>query len=305
MATIAFGSTPTPGAARRRRPPWPRLGALAAVALGVALLHALVLLPWYSNWGATPAEVARAMPGDELAPDAAYVSTRAVTIDAPPEAVWPWLVQMGQGRGGLYSYELLENLAGSDLHNADRIHPEWQRLAVGDAIRPVPEGYLGLAESPKYTVVAIEPNRALVLAVFGTFLLDPVDGRTTRLIMRGRSPSAADAMEPFSFIMARRMLLGIRERAEGAPRPAALDHAEVLTWAVAFGAAAVAAARVVARRRWAGSFLLLVWRPPLWVGLALDAGLVVALLRTRRAESAGRPSAARRSPIRPRGVSGA
>jgi hypothetical protein len=138
------------------------------------------------------------------------VTTWAVTIHAPPAAIWPWIVQMGQGRGGLYSYELLENLAGSDLHNADRIHPEWQHLAVGDAIRPVPEGYLGLADSPKYTVAAIEPNRFLVLDGFVTFVLSPPDAQATRVIVRGNSASAFAAMEPFNFIMGRRMLLGIK-----------------------------------------------------------------------------------------------
>jgi hypothetical protein len=294
MAMIAGDSTHRVASTLRWSQALPRLGALAAVTLGVALIHAGILIPWYTNWGATQAEIDRTIPGDDLLPEAGYVTTRAVTINAPPGAIWPWLVQMGQGRGGLYSYELLENLAGSDLHNADRIHPEWQQLNVGDAIRPVPEGYMGQADSPKYTVMAIEPNRSLVLAVFGTFLLEPIDEHSTRLIMRGRSASALDAMEPFSFVMARRMLVGIKERAEGTPPLGILDSLEALSWTVAFAISVLAGIWVIVRRRWGSPFmlmlaaiasllLLLVSRPPLWFGLLLDLGLVIALLRTVRA----------------------
>lgn len=76
----------------------------------------------------------RTLPGDELAPYPAIQSTRAITIAAPPSAVWPWIVQMGQGRGGLYSYERLEKMAGSQIRNANRITPEWQNLKAGDSI---------------------------------------------------------------------------------------------------------------------------------------------------------------------------
>jgi hypothetical protein len=85
----------------------------------------------YNRWGATDAEVAAAMPGDELVPDPQLGYTRAITIDAPPEDVWPWLVQMGQGRGGLYSYDGLENLVGCDIHSADRVIADFQQLAAG------------------------------------------------------------------------------------------------------------------------------------------------------------------------------
>lgn len=291
MATISTGTPATQG----RTPPWRRLlrrlGLLAGVILGAIVLYVWVLQPWTMHWGATPAEIQQTWPGDT--PAAPYVTTWAVTIHAPPETIWPWIAQMGQGRGGLYSYELLENLAGSDLHNADRIHPEWQHIAVGDVIRPVPEGYLGLAESPTYTVVAVEPNRFLVLDGFVTFALAPIDAETTRLIARGNSPSPLDAMEPFNFIMGRRMLLGIKERAEGTLRAPAWDSAEVLTWMVAFAAAVVAGVRVLVRRQWAAPLaillgatavlLILIYaRPPLGGGVLLDASLVVALVWTRR-----------------------
>lgn len=274
------------------RPGWrhllQRLGLLIAVTLAVGLVYVLVIEPWHMNWGATAAEIGQSWPGDK--PDAPYVTTHAVTIFAPPEAIWPWIIQMGQGRGGLYSYEFLENLAGSDLHNADRIHPEWQHLEVGDAIRPVPEGYLGLADSPRYTVAAIEPNRFLVLDVFGTFILDPIDEQTTRLIVRQNANSALEAMEPFNFIMGRRMMLGLKERAEGSLRPAGWDVVEVGLWAVAFIASVVAGSWVLVQRRWRQPFVLLAGaiaillfvffgRPPLWISLLLDVTILVALGR--------------------------
>ena len=91
-----------------------------------------VFTPWQRNWGATEEEVAMSLPGDELTPPPVEQNTRAITIAAPPEQVWPWLVQMGADRGGFYSYAWLENLFGLKIHNADRIVDDWQQLAVGD-----------------------------------------------------------------------------------------------------------------------------------------------------------------------------
>ena len=264
-----------------------RLGLLAAVTVGVGLVYLLVIEPWHMNWGATAAEIQQTWPGDK--PNAHYVTTHAVTIQAPPEAIWPWIVQMGQGRGGLYSYELLENLAGSDLHNADRLHPEWQHLEVGDAIRPVPEGYLGLTDSPKYTVVAIKPNQFLVLDLFGTFILEPINEQATRLIVRQNGNSALEAMEPFNFIMGWRMMLGIKERVEGSLRPSLFDVVEVALWAVAFIASGLAGLWVLVQREWQRPFvalvsviaillLLIFGRPPLWVSILLDMSIFIALV---------------------------
>jgi hypothetical protein len=151
------------------------------------------------------------------------VSTRAITIQAPVSAVWPWLVQMGQGRGGLYTYERLENLAGCDMHNASRIIPEYQLLEVGDKVRLVPEG-----REPYFVVSAIEPGRAIVLSgddpptTWG-FILEPVDENTTRLIVRWRQdyePTFGNVLgwrvftDPITFVMERKMLQGIKVRAE-------------------------------------------------------------------------------------------
>ena len=95
------------------------------------------------------------MPGDELVSRPMMGYTRAITIDAPPDDVWPWLVQIGQGRGGLYSFDGLENLVGCDIHSADRILPDFQRLEVGDLIRLGPPGY------PCFRVAQVEPGCVL------------------------------------------------------------------------------------------------------------------------------------------------
>lgn len=107
------------------------------------------------RWGATAEEVGATLPGDDLIPDACLVATRAISIPTPPAQVWPWIVQLGQGRGGFYTYDVLENLAGCDIHSAAGIVPEWQHLEVGDSIRLHPT--LGME------VAAVDPPRSLVL----------------------------------------------------------------------------------------------------------------------------------------------
>lgn len=196
----------------------------------------------YNRWGATDEELARPMPGDELVVDPKLTYTRAITIDAPPEDVWPWLVQYGQGRGGFYSYDAVENLIGCDIHSTDKILPEHQHLAVGDLIRSG-----GRDTFPCWIVMQVDPPSTLVLQGAGTpaevdvpeivdevpergyvastwqWLLEPVDdGRRTRLIVRQRctySPNQSvlwHVIEPLNFVMERKMLLGIKARAEAA-----------------------------------------------------------------------------------------
>ncbi|MFI7662305.1 SRPBCC family protein [Micromonospora parva] len=174
------------------------------------------------TWGATTGEVAATLPGDELLADPDIVSTRAVTIDAPPKAVWPWLVQMGSGRGGAYTYDWIENLFGLDMHSADEILPQFQHLAIGDEL---PLGKSG----PAMRVEVLDPERTLVFrsadgAWVWAFHLRP-DRTGTRLISRNRIVLAGRprpariayrlVMEPGSLVMERRMLLGIKQRAEG------------------------------------------------------------------------------------------
>jgi hypothetical protein len=195
------------------------LATAAGTAAALETTRRLVRTP-VLTWGATEEEAGRSLPGDELLEDPAVVSTRAITIDAPPSAVWPWLVQMGSGRGGAYTYDWIENLFGLGMHSAERINPEWQNLAVGDVI-PGKESLQGMR------VEVLDPERALVSrSEDGTwvwaFVLEDLGGRT-RLLSRNRiampDPSPGDrigmaVMEPGSLVMERKMLHGIKERAE-------------------------------------------------------------------------------------------
>jgi len=198
------------------------LKTLTAVIGGVGALAAYVLLirPWHLKWGATEEELKMPLPGDELVKHPKLNATHAITINAPVAEVWPWLVQVGQKRGGFYSYTWLENLVGCEMSNADQIVPEWQDLKVGDEVWLHPK-------APPLKVLAMEPGRAIVLENSWTFVLHPIDDHTTRLIIRGRgdfNPDLKNALlnfllwrgvfEPAHFIMERRMMLGIKERAE-------------------------------------------------------------------------------------------
>lgn len=194
----------------------------ALVMLPVVLLYWFPLRRWFARWGTTPDDLTRVMAGDDVIVNPTHSATHAVTVDAPPEAIWPWLVQMGYQRGGLYSYDWLDRLFGFlDRPSADRVLPEFQHLAVGDRIR--------LGPREELTVTAVEPGRALVLSYNAhdmewvwQFGLYPLDNKRTRLVTRGteRMPKtpggelAMLVMEPAAFIMTRRMLLGLKQRAE-------------------------------------------------------------------------------------------
>jgi len=202
-----LGIRPSCAAERRFRP-------IAPLGVGMAAAYLLAIRPWLRRWGATDDERERTLPGDELVPDPAIDSTWSVTIDAPAEEVWPWLAQIGQDRGGFYSYAWLENLVGCELRNADRIHPEWQQRTVGEIVPLHPTFGLRLAH--------FEPGRALVLEGWGPFVVEPIDDHRTRLISRSRVPKGWTAisyellLEIPHFVMQRKMLLGIKERAERA-----------------------------------------------------------------------------------------
>ncbi|HEY7408778.1 MAG TPA: hypothetical protein VH638_10985, partial [Gemmatimonadaceae bacterium] len=205
-----------------------RVAQLIAVVALAYLAGALALRPWHMRWGTTRAERGMALPGDELAPGARYKIDHAVTIIAPADSVWPWLAQLGQDRGGFYSYTWLENLIGADVHNASRIVPAWQERHEGELVRAVPPDWLGgrFGRDIGWRIARLEPGRAMVLEGWGAFVLVPVDARTTRMIVRTRgdgrpslggtvlAPLGLLIFEPAHFIMQRRMLLGIKERAE-------------------------------------------------------------------------------------------
>ncbi|MDR1150879.1 MAG: hypothetical protein LBK72_00135 [Bifidobacteriaceae bacterium] len=188
---------------------------------------------WQRGWGATTSEQTRDLPGDDLVPYPRAQATRAIGIAAPPMAVWPWLVQLGQGRGGFYAYDGVANLAGADIHSADAIIPEWQHLAVGDTIAIYPGGDL-------LEVKALTPPRTLVLFADTTLPPDAADDGApsfrfswsfvveqegpadARLAVRERYAwdragltAGLRALQWVSFAMTRKMLRGIKARAEG------------------------------------------------------------------------------------------
>jgi hypothetical protein len=191
--------------------------ARAAATIGAAFLYPKLLRKPILTWGATADEAAARLPGDELLEDADGVATRAITINAPPSAVWPWIAQMGPSpRGGAYTYDWIENLLGLNMHSADRVLPNYQHPRVGDGF-----GYGANQMSFKI----VEPEHVLATqSVDGnwvwTFVLEEQDGKT-RLISRNRFrlPRLKDKlgmipMEPGSLIMERKMLVGIKQRAE-------------------------------------------------------------------------------------------
>lgn len=215
----------------------PALVGAAALSVVTARFSAL-------HWGATTEESREPLPGDELIPAPGLVATRAITIEAVPEEVWPWVVQIGADRGGFYSYDRLENLAGCKLRSAAAVVPEWQHLAPGDLVRLHPQVAL--------TVVSVEPAHSLVLRAAappdrdGAWAGTPPDGirpgavpsdapydftwafvlhrhphAATRLITRERfgythrwSPLLVEPVSAASSLMSQKMLRGIRDRAE-------------------------------------------------------------------------------------------
>jgi hypothetical protein len=189
----------------------------ALVALGGATLYEKVLRRRILTWGATADEAEAHLPGDELLDAADGVATRAISIDAPVADVWPWVAQMGPSpRGGAYTYDWIENLLGLDMHSADSVLPEYQHPRVGDGF--------GFGAN-RMTFQLVEPQHVLAMRSADgnwvwSFVLDDRDGKT-RLISRNRFrlPRLRDRigmlpMEPGSLLMERKMLYGIKERAE-------------------------------------------------------------------------------------------
>jgi hypothetical protein len=208
--------------------PTPLEDVAAALSIAVLLVTSPLLRPLYSRWGLSAEEAAHPLPGDEIAPGANLVTTRAITIHAPASKVWPWLAQIGQEKGALYSFERLENLAKCQMKNAGRIVPEWQNTQVGDNVRLGPKGY------PLFRIVGMQPGRALLMQACDPvkeqpgpaswcLILEEVDAHTTRLWTRNRNryePTFGNSLmwrvivDPIAFIMERQMLIGIKRRAE-------------------------------------------------------------------------------------------
>ena len=207
--------------------------AAGAAVLGSTAAYVLAIRPWQLRWGATDEERDATLAGDDLIPTPDLMATRAITAHTSADQVWPWIAQLGQGRGGFYSYDVLENLVGCHIHSADRVVPEWQDLKVGDQVKLHPEVGLGVA--------VVEPGRALVLRggvpmgavpppynfTWAFVLREQPDG-TTRLLVRERyaytqrwTPLLVEPVAAVSFVMSQRLLRGIRDRAERAGRPTA------------------------------------------------------------------------------------
>jgi hypothetical protein len=180
---------------------------------------------WHLRWGATDAEVAAAMPGDEIDPEPSFSATRAITIQAPPAKVWPWIVQIGTGRAGFYSYDLFDNAARP---SADHILPQCQSIRVGDWV-PMSSK---VNQTTGFKVQAFQPNQWLLWAKphsTWAWQLTPIDGGGTRLVTRlkenydWRSPGLAlftvILFEVGDFPMMRKLLLGVKSRAEGTAEP--------------------------------------------------------------------------------------
>lgn len=187
---------------------------------------------YFRDWGTTKAESGGALPGDELVREPVLQATEGIWIDAPVEKVWPWLLQMGQNRGGLYSYEKLENAVGLHYRNADELHPEWQHLEIGDMVRLVPKGWLGLREGVTLRVADIADQRTLVLRgepsrlpwdVVWSFHLIPHWDDRCRLLIRSRlalrhpgEVATAELVGPARALITRGILVGVKRRVESA-----------------------------------------------------------------------------------------
>ena len=212
-------------------------GLAVGTVTAVAAVGAILLVRRASlRWGATDDELRLMLPGDDQLPHPDLMATRGISIGATPSEVWPWLAQLGQNRGGFYSYDWLESAGGVEIRNVDSIRPDLQIRTVGEDVNLAPEVAL--------SVVELEEERHLVLrgavAADGTdigapydftwaFVLQPRHDGSTRLVVRERyvylTDWAAALVEPIemvSFLMTERMLRGIRDRAERAARQASV-----------------------------------------------------------------------------------
>ncbi|HMN28086.1 MAG TPA: SRPBCC family protein [Caldilineaceae bacterium] len=247
----------------------------ASFILLVVLLVAVYLFlvrPGQLVWGATAEEIARPLPGDDLVADPTFDATRAITIDASPEQIWPWLVQWGYGRAGFYGYDLVENIGSpSGLRSADRLIPAYQQLAVGDTVK--------MNDFYDFKVRAIEPNRYIVLAgdvdpAIGsmTWSLAPIDANHTRLIHRFHmryqwdKPDIAVLLftDVADHVALRKIMQGIKDRVEGRAEPLLVQGFELGVYLLIVVEFIVASVLIFTHRKWA-----LVWL------LALIAGLTV------------------------------
>lgn len=290
-----------------------KLLAVIVAAIAVFTMFSSVVRPWYLRWGATEAELSAAYPGEELFPDAGARSVRAVTVAMPADKVWPWLAQIGQDRGGFYSYEVLEDLVGGDMPRATRILPEHQAWRPGDQLWMYPKERQNGAGSAR--LVAHEPGRHLMFAsralgasknepeagLWG-FLVYPLDEEHARVLAVSRSTREPNAIaagfartvfEPAHYVMERRMLVNVRTLAEGGTTSRVSEFVDVALWALTFLLLVAALVAVARGRRWWPALVVAVLaavvfqvltllQPPAAVGAPLVLGLAMSLWLHRR-----------------------
>lgn len=301
---------------------------LLRLLIGLTVLAALlvglfwVTLPAIHRWGATDGEVARPLPGDELLTNPLVHWTHATTIHAPPATVWPWIAQLGDTRGGYYSYTFIENQVGAltgaaDYNvvyvNADRIHPEWQNPQPGDS----------LIQSV-LQVHAVEPGRYLlansldpsVMNWVWLWHIEPVaQGQQTRLVVRMAIETSAEMANPVAgfvmdiggFVMEQNMLQGIKVRAEGGAEPRWTEPVEIVLWFSALLAGVVAALLfifrlggilplLVAVGAVVALFILTFVQPALWLRLVIDLALLMGVTAAWRTSGHAR-QISQKSPV--------
>ena len=287
------------------RAPWPIRAVTLLGCLGALLIGFFGLLrPWYLNWGADRNLQRARLPGDELLWEGAPHETLAIEIAAPAAQVWPWVAQIGQDRAGFYSFEILENLVGCEMKNLDIVIPALGRWAPGDRLWLYPrEKAGGVGQAP---LARHDPGRALVFYTRrpttspadppeGTwaFIVQPIDGAHARFIVRGRAQGGpgllgrafeSSVFEPLHFVMERKMMEGVKARAEGRTVSRAADDAQVALWLATFAALVASAVAVLRGRAWprhvitftaAGALfaLLTLGQPSLLVSVPLVAAL--------------------------------
>ena len=297
---------------------WTKLALVMLALVAVVMIYTLMVRPWMLNWGATAEEQFRALPGDEIVAFPAKTTTRALTIEASADRAFPWLAQLGQNRGGFYSFELLEDLVGCEMPRAETLLPGAQEWLPGDQLWMYP--YYKLDGAGGAPLVDFIPGRALAFATWnpGTphdlppegswaFVIEPVDDSTSRFLVRGRGAEIGSvsgllfdrvAFEPIHFIMERRMMEGIERLAEGRKaRTRLADTAEIAVWAGMLALFFWGIGATLWRERWVAPYVVTLaaaigflvttlFQPPAYIGLPLVAILAWALWRGGHREEA-------------------
>lgn len=285
--------------------------ALVLIIAGFSIANGLI-----PNWGSTPEEQSRALPGDEIFPQPVTKWTHAITINAAPEAVWPWLIQMGDTRGGFYSYRYVEKavmlLFGANpalyYNNAASVHPEWQSPTAGDGMI-MDTLVLRDFKANQYVIAGPKPEMSDG-GLLWTWYIEPAGEGRTRLIvhMLVQIPGMQDnkaidtAMNLATFMMGRKMMDGIKLRAEGGAEADWVQVAEALVWFAALAAGIAAAQRFMTRSSWkfplavglasiAALFVMVYLQPALWLRVLIDLGLVGALVWEQNAGKEGMKAA--------------